>query len=183
MRYLPRLRCRRKPPLEKHQPPNPNNNNNNNNIQPSPQSNTVFSDSPSVHATWFNVYDHSDFRNVSVTIAATINDITIAIGNHVKDGVYNIVSLCASAYSITVVCSTARSCAEIGDLVFKMKSELGQNAAIPAEELLLLRQWEARWGIVEEDLSTIDVGQDIDADQEQDQEHPEVKRARSFAES
>ena len=69
----------------------------------------------------------------------------------------------ASAYSITVVCSTEKSRAEVAELVQRMKEELGQNAIIPPEELVLLREWEEKWGVVGE-LSTVEDGLDTDVE-------------------
>ncbi|KAE8361596.1 hypothetical protein BDV27DRAFT_132759 [Aspergillus caelatus] len=158
MRYLTRWRSRRKAPIvaEKYQAPDPGETNQ------ATQSDT-FSGPPAIHATWFNVHDRSDFRNISISLPASIDKITIAIGNHVRDGVYSIVSMSASAYSITVVCSTEKSRAEVAELVQRMKEELGQNAVIPPEELVLLREWEEKWGVVEE-LSTMDDGLDTDVE-------------------
>ncbi|KAB8217465.1 hypothetical protein BDV33DRAFT_177109 [Aspergillus novoparasiticus] len=155
MRYLRRWHSRRKAPIvaEKYQAPDPDETNQ------AAQLDTTFSGPPAVHATWFNVHDRSDFRNISISLPASIDKITIAIGNHVRDGVYSIVSMSASAYSITVVCSTEKSRAEVAELVQRMKEELGQNAIMPPEELVLLREWEEKWGVVEE-LSTMEDGLD-----------------------
>ncbi|GAB1204428.1 hypothetical protein APSETT445_003081 [Aspergillus pseudonomiae] len=161
MRYLTRWRSRRKAPIvtEKYQAPAPGD------INQATQPDIHFSGSPAVHATWFNVHDHSDFRNISVRLPASIDKITIAIGNHVRDGVYSIVSMSASAYSITIVCSTEKSQAEVAEWVQKMKDELGKDAVIPPEELILLREWEEKWGVVGE-LSTME--DELDTDIEHD---------------
>ncbi|KAE8134268.1 hypothetical protein BDV38DRAFT_255499 [Aspergillus pseudotamarii] len=158
MRYLTRWRSKRKAPIvaEKFQTRDSDE------INQATQPDT-FSGPPAIHAAWFNVHDRSDFRNISTSLPASIDKITIAIGNHVRDGVYSIVSMSASAYSITVVCSTEKSRAEVAELVQRMKEELGQNAVIPPEELVLLREWEEKWGVVEE-LSTMDDGLDTDVE-------------------
>ncbi|KAE8383020.1 hypothetical protein BDV26DRAFT_252509 [Aspergillus bertholletiae] len=160
MKYLTRWRSRRKAPIVTEKYPAPDVGQ----INPSPQL-EIFSGPPAVHATWFNVHDRSDFRNISVSLPASIDKITIAIGNHVRDGAYSIISMSASAYSITVVCSTERSRVELGELVQRMKEELGQDAVIPPEEMVLLREWEEKWGVVEE-LSTMDDGLDTDVEQD-----------------
>ncbi|KAB8239729.1 uncharacterized protein BDW43DRAFT_10708 [Aspergillus alliaceus] len=150
MKYLTRWRSKRKAPgiPDKYQAPEPEEIQ----IQQPAQPNDAAAvpGPPSIHATWFNVHDHSDFRSISINLPATMDEITIAIGNHVKDGAYHIVSMSASAYSITVVCSTERSRVEFGELVQKMKGEVGKNGIISPEELMLLREWEAKWGVVEQ---------------------------------
>ena len=71
---------------------------------------------PSVHVMWFNVnvHDSSSFRGLGATFNASINEVIIAIADHVRNEAYSIISLNASLYSVTVVCSTAKSREEVG---------------------------------------------------------------------
>ncbi|KAF7183556.1 hypothetical protein CNMCM7691_003835 [Aspergillus felis] len=72
---------------------------------------------PSVHVMWFNVHDSSSFRGLGATFNASINEVFITIADHVRDGVYSIISLNASLYAVTVVCETDKAREEVGGVI------------------------------------------------------------------
>ncbi|RHZ57666.1 uncharacterized protein CDV56_101654 [Aspergillus thermomutatus] len=101
---------------------------------------------PSVHVMWFNVHDSSSFRSIGATLNASINEVFIALADHVKNEVYSIISLNASLYSVTVVCSTGKSQVEVGGVIQDMQRHLSRNVVIPEEELAGLRAWKESMG-------------------------------------
>jgi hypothetical protein len=88
---------------------------------------------PSVQTTWLNIHGESDFRIVGASFAATIDEVFVNIAEHVKDNVYSIVSISASAYSMTVVCCTPKSQTEISEVVHTMQRKLGRLVISPEE--------------------------------------------------
>lgn len=96
---------------------------------------------PSVHVMWFNTYENSTFRSIGCTFVASVDEVFVAISEHVRANFYNIISLNATLYAITVICSTARSDVEIGGVVQDMHKYLNRDVAIPEDERAALRDW------------------------------------------
>lgn len=107
---------------------------------------------PSVHVMWFNVnvHDSSSFRGLGATFNASINEVIIA--DHVRNEVYSIISLNASLYAVTVVCSTAKSREEVGGVVQGMQRHLNRDVVIPEEELVAVRAWREEMGCNDGDV-------------------------------
>lgn len=102
----------------------------------------TYSGPPSVHVIWFNVHDTSTFRGIGATFSAAVDDVLIVIMDHVGDGVYTITGLNATAYSLTVVCSTPRSQEEVGQHVQNMQVDLGKDVVLPPDEVEAFQNWE-----------------------------------------
>ena len=54
---------------------------------------------PSADVIWHNMYAASDFKTVRESFPATVDEVYLEIADHIRDGLYHIISVCASAYS------------------------------------------------------------------------------------
>ncbi|EAW25185.1 uncharacterized protein NFIA_106730 [Aspergillus fischeri NRRL 181] len=107
---------------------------------------------PSVHVMWFNVHDSSSFRGLGATFNASINEVFITIADHVRDGVYSIISLNASLYAVTVVCETDKAREEVGGVIQGMQRRLNRDVVIPEGELDAVRTWKEEMGYDKNDV-------------------------------
>jgi hypothetical protein len=76
-----------------------------------------------VDCIWHNMMS-SDFRGCRSSLAASVDDIVVEIAKHVRDGVYSIVSISASAYSFAVICTTEKTQVEFHEALTQMCNNL-----------------------------------------------------------
>jgi hypothetical protein len=67
---------------------------------------------PSFSVIWHNMTITSDFRTVEKTIGYSPESLYIKVGEHVRTGLYHVVSLNVSSSSLIVVCETECSLEE-----------------------------------------------------------------------
>ena len=121
----------------------------------------TYSGPPAVHVTWFNVEDDSTFIGSGASFASRVDDVLIAIMDHVRDGAYTIVSLNSTEYAVTVVYLTSKSQEEVSEYVHRMRKELSTNVVLPPEEVAAIEEWDrarAREAMIEAEASTTGEG-------------------------
>lgn len=101
---------------------------------------------PSVHIMWFNIHENSTFRSIGATFASSLDEAFAAISGHVRDNLYSLVSVNATLYAMTVVCSTSRADVEIGGAVQDMQRDLNRDVVIPEEVVAAVREWNVATG-------------------------------------
>src|SRR5277367_927547 len=79
---------------------------------------------PAVDCIWHNQTASSTFRSSRCSFNASVDDVFLEIAKHVRDGVYNIVSICASAYSFAIICKTDKTQEEIHEAWARMAQTL-----------------------------------------------------------
>jgi hypothetical protein len=79
---------------------------------------------PAVDVIWHNLNALSDFRTTRAPFVTTVDKVFVEIANHIRDGVYSIVSVSASAYSFTIICDTKKTSAEFREALKQMREHL-----------------------------------------------------------
>ncbi len=92
-----------------------------------------YSGPPSVQTIWLNTAIRI-FAYSASALQATINEVFVNIAEHVKDNLYSIVSISASAYAMTVLCCTSKSQPEFSGVVHAMQRTLGRLVISPEEQ-------------------------------------------------
>jgi hypothetical protein len=90
------------------------------------ESKTSWSGPPSVDAVWINIHGDSDFKIVRTSFCVTVDEVYLEVANHIRDKVYKIVSISASAYSFHITCLTEKSLDEFRPVLMLMKRKLGR---------------------------------------------------------
>jgi hypothetical protein len=70
------------------------------------------------------MYAASDFKTVQASFPATVDEVYLEIANHIRDGLYHIISVSASAYSFSVICQTEKTSAEFREAMGRMFEKL-----------------------------------------------------------
>jgi hypothetical protein len=86
---------------------------------------------PAVDVIWHNLHGLSNFKTVRAPFAVTVDEIFLEIANHIRDGVYSIVSISASAYSFTIICMTEKTQAEFNEALSQMRGNLYGHSVPP----------------------------------------------------
>ena len=86
---------------------------------------------PAVDVIWYNLHGLSNFKTVRAPFAVTVDEIFLEIANHIRDGVYSIVSVSASAYSFTIICMTEKTQAEFNKALSQMRGNLYGHSVPP----------------------------------------------------
>ncbi|KAJ5579939.1 uncharacterized protein N7459_005924 [Penicillium hispanicum] len=84
---------------------------------------------PSVQTTWINIHPITKFH-IGGAFNASMNDIFIAVADHVRDRAYVIESINASPYSVTIICSTPKPHHEILLYIQKMQEDFARDTPI-----------------------------------------------------
>jgi hypothetical protein len=79
---------------------------------------------PSISASWFNVANNPTWRSLHAPVNCPIDDLLCAIAVHIKEGLYSIDSLNASAYSLTVVVKSVGPQEEFRKKIREMRERL-----------------------------------------------------------
>jgi hypothetical protein len=58
---------------------------------------------------------------VRVSFSATIDEVYLEIANHIRDKVYSIVSISASAYSFNTICATDKTQEQFNEALVRMR--------------------------------------------------------------
>jgi hypothetical protein len=87
---------------------------------------TTWSGPPAVDVIWFNIHGESNFKIVRTAYHATVDQVYLEVANHIRDKLYTIVSLSASAYSFHITCLTDKSMAEMHELFAPMRRNLAR---------------------------------------------------------
>lgn len=58
------------------------------------------------------------------SFSATIDEVYLEVANHIRDKVYSIVSISASAYSFTVICATDKTQEQFNKVQVRMWRQL-----------------------------------------------------------
>ncbi|KAE8137356.1 hypothetical protein BDV38DRAFT_247169 [Aspergillus pseudotamarii] len=93
-----------------------------------------YSGPPSVHTLWVNLELESNFRMCGADFCATIDEVLLAIAEHVKQKAYTIESINGSPYSMTVVCRTSKSQGEMCEYFNQMHRDLGRDVWVSPED-------------------------------------------------
>jgi hypothetical protein len=80
------------------------------------------------------MYAASDFKTVQASFPATVDEVYLEIANHIRDGLYYIISVSASAYSFSVICQMEKTSAEFREAMGRMFEKLVRG--VPACGLL-----------------------------------------------
>ena len=79
---------------------------------------------PCVDVIWHNLHAESDFKTVRASFSATIDEVYLEVANHIRDKIYSIVSISASAYSFTVICATDKTQEQFNEVQVRMRRQL-----------------------------------------------------------
>lgn len=82
---------------------------------------------PMVDCIWHNMIVSADFRGCRSSFSASVDDVFIEITKHVRNGLYSIVSISASAYSFAIICKTDTTQVEFHEAWVQMCNNLNGN--------------------------------------------------------
>jgi hypothetical protein len=93
---------------------------------------------PSVDVIWINMDSRSNFRIIRSSFPGPMDKVFLQIADHVRRGLYLLVSVSASAYSFAVICKTEKTQGEINEAVHQMGVNLLED--IPISCPLVVKQ-------------------------------------------
>jgi hypothetical protein len=79
---------------------------------------------PSVNIIWHNMNACSDFKTTRAAFATTVDKVFLEVANHIRDGVYSIINVSASAYSFAIICQSEKTREEFDEAVDRMHEQL-----------------------------------------------------------
>ncbi|EHA26051.1 hypothetical protein ASPNIDRAFT_36522 [Aspergillus niger ATCC 1015] len=97
--------------------------------------NFVICGPPFIKATWIILKPGSGFLITCTDFPPPIEDVFVAIAEHVKAKAYEIENISATKYEMTVVCSSDLTEEMMHEVVMRMKRELWKDVYIPPEEI------------------------------------------------
>lgn len=75
---------------------------------------------PSIDFIWHNLHCKSSIRTIRGPKDMTVNQLFVAVAKHVKDGLYELISVDATAYAFIVICSSEKDSEECNAAWTKM---------------------------------------------------------------
>jgi hypothetical protein len=87
----------------------------------------VMAGPPSIDAVWINLDSSADWKSVGAPLHCPIDKALCEVGKHIQNGVYSIISLNASAYSLTVVCKSGAESEEFRKVLRSMREDLDES--------------------------------------------------------
>ncbi|PYI00604.1 hypothetical protein BO78DRAFT_401945 [Aspergillus sclerotiicarbonarius CBS 121057] len=97
--------------------------------------NLVISGPPFVKATWINLNLNATFLITSTSFPPPVDQVFVAVADHVRDKAYTIESVNTSPYDMTVVCRSNLTQEAMSELLDRMKEDLWKDVHIPLEEM------------------------------------------------
>jgi hypothetical protein len=70
----------------------------------------------------------STFRSSRCSFNASVDDVFLEVAKHVREGVYTIVSISASAYSFAIICKTEKTREEFHEAWVRMAETLAGDS-------------------------------------------------------
>lgn len=82
---------------------------------------------PMVDVIWHNMDSSSDFADLRASFAASVDEVYLEISKHIKEGLYSIVSISASAYAFHIICKSTKTRAQFHEAWVKMVDNLTKD--------------------------------------------------------
>jgi len=82
---------------------------------------------PSIEAIWVNLSASPRWQTIVTSLNCPIDDALCQIASHIQQGIYSIVSLNASAYSLKIMCKSEQSLEEMLQSIQTLKVQLNED--------------------------------------------------------